>query len=73
VLGLPGSHPELLFAETDSAPSCNVAKPVNTQGLSVLSRHMGSRLAFHEALVFSGEKKYHMQVKEKKNIYNREE
>jgi hypothetical protein len=34
---------------------------------------MGSRLAFHEALVFSGEKKYHMQVKEKKNIYNREE
>lgn len=59
---------ELLFAETDSIWSWNVAKLVNTQGFSLLSKHMWGRLSLHEALIFSGERKCHMQVK-KKNIF----
>lgn len=64
---LSGLHPELLFAETDGIWSSNVAKLVNTRGFSLLSKHMWGRLAFHEALIFSGERKCHMQVK-KKNV-----
>lgn len=39
MLGLPDSLPELLFAETDSVWSFNVAKLINTQGFSLLSKH----------------------------------
>lgn len=67
-LGLPGSHPGLVFAETDSIWSYNVAKLVNTWGFSLLSKHMRDRLALCEALIFSGERKCHMQVK-RKNIF----
>lgn len=56
---------ELLFAETDSIWSWNVAKLVDTQGFSLLSKHMWGRLSLHEALIFSGERKCHVQIKKK--------
>lgn len=66
--GAPGSHPELLFAETDSIWSWNVANLVNTQGFSLLSKRMWGWLAVHVTLIFSRERKCHEQVK-KKNIF----
>lgn len=72
-LGLPGSHPGLLFAETDSIWSYNVAKLVNTWGFSsAFQTHVRQTGSLRSSDLFWGEEMSHARQKEK-HIWNQEE
>lgn len=73
IAGAPGSHPESFCLLRQTAFGVGMGKACRHKAFLCFPKHMWGRLSLQWSLIFSGERKCHVQIKKKDMFGNQEE